>query len=70
MKPASVLLVDDDPDIRETMSMVLQAEGYVVETAANGAEALEKLRILPKPNGAGVARPGMVKSRMRMKLRL
>jgi CheY-like chemotaxis protein len=43
-------LVDDDPDIRESMSMVLQAEGYVVETAANGAEALEKLRVSPTPS--------------------
>ena len=50
MQPASVLLVDDDPDIRESICMVLEAEGYSVETAANGAEALEKLRDLPLPS--------------------
>ena len=30
--------------------MVLEDEGYTVETAANGAEALEKLRHLPAPS--------------------
>lgn len=30
--------------------MVLQAEGYAVEQAANGAEALERLKSLPAPS--------------------
>lgn len=30
--------------------MVLEAEGYQVETAVNGADALEKLRSLPTPS--------------------
>ncbi len=30
--------------------MVLEDEGYAVETAANGAEALEQLRHLPAPS--------------------
>ena len=39
-----VLLVDDDSDVRETMSFVLESAGYCVCTAANGLEALEHLR--------------------------
>src|SRR4051812_42751331 len=39
-----VLVVDDDPTIRDALHMILEAEGYHVETAANGAEALSCLR--------------------------
>ncbi|MEA2641308.1 MAG: hypothetical protein QOF51_2702 [Chloroflexota bacterium] len=35
-----VLVVDDDPDIREAVGRALEAEGYAVATARNGAEAL------------------------------
>ena len=48
-QPPSVLLVDDDPDIRDSIRMVLQSEGYSVETAANGADALEKLKVRARP---------------------
>ncbi len=37
---ASVLLVEDDRDIRDAVSAVLEAEGYTVLTAENGQEAL------------------------------
>lgn len=40
----TILVVDDDPDIVETMKMVLESAGYKVETAANGTEGLEKAR--------------------------
>lgn len=40
----SVLVVDDDVDIREALEQVLAEEGYRVVTAANGHEALERLR--------------------------
>ena len=43
MPEAPVLVVDDDPSIRTTVSDVLDLEGYEVVTAANGAEALERL---------------------------
>jgi CheY-like chemotaxis protein len=40
---ARVLVVDDEADIREAVSEVLSDEGYDVEAAGDGAEALRKL---------------------------
>jgi CheY-like chemotaxis protein len=40
MAPRPVLVVDDDPDIRETLRFVLEDAGYPVYTAENGKEAL------------------------------
>lgn len=37
-----ILIVDDEQIIRESLSFVLKKEGYVVEEAANGTEALRK----------------------------
>ncbi|MDQ3621356.1 MAG: response regulator [Verrucomicrobiota bacterium] len=39
-----VLVVDDDPGIRETVSRSLKAEGFYVTTAENGSVALEKMK--------------------------
>jgi CheY-like chemotaxis protein len=39
-----VLIVDDDPDICETLLTVLEVSGYRVAAAANGQEALITLR--------------------------
>jgi two-component system response regulator CpxR len=39
----SVLVVDDDDDIREVIAEILRAEGYDVTCASNGAKALEEL---------------------------
>jgi diguanylate cyclase (GGDEF)-like protein len=41
--PISVLVIEDHPDQRDLLAIVLQREGYRVVTAANGQEALEKL---------------------------
>ena len=38
-----ILVVDDDPSIRSTIADILGLEGYVVETAANGLEALNSV---------------------------
>lgn len=38
------MIVDDEPDIRETLAEILRDEGMQVETAEDGADALEKLR--------------------------
>jgi CheY-like chemotaxis protein/signal transduction histidine kinase len=40
----TVLVVDDDYDLRETMRDVLEEEGYVVQTASNGQDALDRLQ--------------------------
>jgi len=40
MHDIRVLVVDDEPDIRATVAEMLQIEGYSVEEAANGADAL------------------------------
>ena len=40
---ASVLVVEDDRDIRDAVSGMLEAEGYTVLTAENGEEALRVL---------------------------
>jgi two-component system response regulator MprA len=39
----TILVVDDDVDIRDSMCLVLQHSGYRTVTAANGAEALRAL---------------------------
>jgi CheY-like chemotaxis protein len=39
-----VLVVDDDPDIRETVIEVLEENGHLALGASNGVEALEHLR--------------------------
>src|SRR5688572_420968 len=40
MPPARILVVDDEPALRDVLTMVLEDEGYAVASAANGAEAL------------------------------
>lgn len=41
--PHTILVIEDHPDQRDLLAIVLQREGYRVVTAANGVEALEKL---------------------------
>jgi len=36
----TVLIIDDDPDIRATLRIILEAEGYAIGEAANGEEGL------------------------------
>jgi CheY-like chemotaxis protein len=40
---ATILFIDDDPDVRTLMSRTLQKHGFEVETAARRHEALQKL---------------------------
>jgi CheY-like chemotaxis protein len=44
-----IVIIDDDPDIVESMKIVLDKEGYNVITAFNGKDGLEKIRA-SKPN--------------------
>ena len=41
---ANILLVEDDPDVRNATRMLLRTEGYQVTTAASVAEAVQSLR--------------------------
>lgn len=43
----TILVVDDDNELREYLTNVLTAEGYAVLTAANGARALDVLAHVP-----------------------
>ena len=44
MNAATILIVDDEPQIRRVMLTTLTSHGYTVVEAASGEEALEKLR--------------------------
>jgi CheY-like chemotaxis protein len=44
-----VLVVDDDPDVRETLRWILHAEGYKVSEAVDGVQALSTLRTSARP---------------------
>jgi two-component system, chemotaxis family, chemotaxis protein CheY len=39
-----ILVVDDDPAIRDVVADILEISDYAVQTAVNGAEALDKIR--------------------------
>ncbi|NPV60049.1 MAG: response regulator [Actinobacteria bacterium] len=40
-----ILLADDDPDVIDVVSMILEEEGYEIVTAKDGSEALEKIKL-------------------------
>jgi CheY-like chemotaxis protein len=42
--PHKILVVDDDPVIRDMMADILDFEGYPITVARNGLEALQMLR--------------------------
>jgi two-component system, OmpR family, KDP operon response regulator KdpE len=44
MSAGRILVVDDDPQIRRVMRVTLTAQGYEVDDARSGQEALEKVR--------------------------
>jgi len=41
---AKLLVVDDDPDVCDTMQVILESYGYRVDVAEHGMDALHKLR--------------------------
>lgn len=60
LKEAKILLVDDETDITEFIGFNLEAEGFVVEKAQTGEEALEKAKIfIPDLIILDVMMPGM-----------
>ncbi len=41
--PEKILAVDDDPDILDAVTMILESRGYQVVTARNGVEGLARI---------------------------
>jgi signal transduction histidine kinase len=55
-----ILIVDDEPSSRETLSAMLDGQGYRIESAASGPEGIEKaVRSLPDLILLDVMMPGM-----------
>jgi len=50
--PATVAVVDDDPDVREILAFNLRNRGYAVETFDNGTAGWERLARPPAPDVA------------------
>lgn len=46
----SILIVDDDQGIRESLKAILELEGYNAYTAENGKAALQTLIEIPRPD--------------------
>jgi CheY-like chemotaxis protein len=44
-----ILIVEDDPDMRSAMTMILESAGYEVVGASEGREALDRLREPSRP---------------------
>lgn len=47
----SVLIVEDDPDIRESIQDIAELDGFQVYGAENGKAALDLLEKIPRPPG-------------------
>src|SRR5260370_40977041 len=45
--PKKILIVEDDPDMAETLRLALHSAGYAIRTAVTGREALRKALISP-----------------------
>jgi DNA-binding response OmpR family regulator len=65
--PHKILVVDDDPDILEAISLILESQGYNVVTARDGVEGLANLKaenpdllildlLMPKVDGFAVCK--------------
>jgi CheY-like chemotaxis protein len=47
---ARILIADDDPDVRESLRLLLELQGHSVDEARNGQEALQRLGSNGLPN--------------------
>ena len=45
-KPIRILVVDDEESIRTVLKTILEDEGYIVDVAENGREAIEKSNVI------------------------
>src|SRR5690242_21785137 len=48
--PMKILVVDDERAVRESLRRALELEGYEIELAEDGAQALERLADQPEPD--------------------
>jgi two-component system response regulator RegX3 len=73
--PPLILVVDDEQSYRDALAVALQREGFLVETAADGPEAIERFEaarpalvlldvMLPKISGIDVCRELRARSRV------
>ncbi|HUE29581.1 MAG TPA: response regulator transcription factor [Verrucomicrobiae bacterium] len=46
---APVLIIEDDPELRDALRELLSGEGYQVTTAADGQEGLARMGAPPRP---------------------
>jgi two-component system alkaline phosphatase synthesis response regulator PhoP len=69
MEPIKLLIVDDEEDILEILQFNLESEGFVIDTALSGEEALEKLTPEHKLILLDVMMDGMSGFRVAEKLR-
>lgn len=44
-EPARILVIDDDDSVRKVLKVALEGEGYKVDTAESGAQAIEKSQL-------------------------
>jgi CheY-like chemotaxis protein len=44
MEKSRILIIDDDPDITEAMTVILENKGYEVASAGDGSEGMERLK--------------------------
>lgn len=49
----TVLVVEDDDDIRSNLAFALESEGYVVKSCSNGLNAVEYLKATPREDAPG-----------------
>ncbi len=49
MSCKSILIVEDEPNVRETLKDILELEGFCVATAENGQDALGRLQSYEHP---------------------
>jgi CheY-like chemotaxis protein len=47
--PGSIVIIEDDEDIREAMHALLELEGFPVTSFANGKEAIDALKEYSEP---------------------
>ena len=67
---AKIMVVDDEPDLREMLDLMLNKEGFETETAENGSDFLDKLdEFNPDIVTLDIMMPGLTTSEILKKLK-